>query len=138
MWPSLATDAIGQVACRVLEARVASGAACACDPGAGRSPVGADGAGFLAAANADQPQGAFTCACESRQLVGTALTTCQQDSGEIGQAAGFCYVDATTAPPTGNPGLLKSCPPAAQRVLRFVGEGIPLPNSTAFIVCAGE
>jgi len=136
---ALPTDANGQVACRVLEARVGSGAACACDPAAGRAELGADRAAFLAAASADPPQEAFTCACEIRQLLGPALTSCQQEtSSAFGQSSGFCYLDAATAPPTGDPELLKHCPIGEQHMLRFVGEGAPLPNGTAFIVCAGD
>jgi len=58
---------------------------------------------------------------------------------EAGQAAnGWCYVDATTSPATGNPDIVKDCPATEKRIVRFVGNGGPAGGSTLFITCAGE
>ena len=53
-------------------------------------------------------------------------------------ANGWCYVDATTTPPTGDPVIVKNCPDTEKRKVRFVGAGNPLPNATLFITCSGD
>ena len=80
------------------------------------------------------------CFCEITQLEGEALAACQDDPSdppllEGAPVSGYCYVDATTSPPTGNPELVAHCPAAEQRLLRFVGAGSPLPGAVVFIRC---
>ena len=51
---------------------------------------------------------------------------------------GWCYVDSTTVPPTGNPDIVASCPANEKRIIKFVGQGKGATGSTAFINCTGE
>ncbi|MBW2456602.1 MAG: hypothetical protein JRI68_18940, partial [Deltaproteobacteria bacterium] len=51
---------------------------------------------------------------------------------------GWCYVDATTVPPTGNPEIVANCPETEKRIIRFVGNGKGATGATLFITCSGE
>jgi hypothetical protein len=51
------------------------------------------------------------------------------------QVNGWCYVDAMTTPPTGNPEIVSSCPDNEQRIMRFVGEGQAISGATLFLAC---
>ena len=51
---------------------------------------------------------------------------------------GWCYIDATTTPATGNAQLVAKCPQTEQRTIRFVGTGNPDAGTTLFITCSGE
>lgn len=53
-------------------------------------------------------------------------------------ADGWCYVDATTNPPTGNADIVKDCVSTERHLIRFVGAGNPAPGATLFISCSGE
>ena len=53
-------------------------------------------------------------------------------------ADGWCYVDATTNPPTGNAEIVKDCVQTERHLIRFVGAGNPAPGATLFISCSGE
>jgi hypothetical protein len=138
---SLAPDEAGRVPCAFIEARVAP--VCDCQ-GAARAPVPPEHAALLAAAAADpfvQTVGA-SCFCEVSQLAGDALAACQYDLADVptvaGQAVdGWCYVDATTSPPTGDPALVSLCPESEQRILRLVGEGAPKSGAMLFFGCFG-
>ena len=97
----------------------------------------------------------FDCFCEIKQLSGTTSSVCTLGAPPSGplQACqcdpadpplfnnapvdGWCYVDATTVPPVGNPQIVKNCPDAEKHTVRFVGAGNPKPGSTLFIACAG-
>jgi hypothetical protein len=87
----------------------------------------------------------FDCFCEIPQLSGAEpgepLYACQNDasehpvleSGEL--VNGYCYVDAMSTPPVGNPAIASACPATEKRLLRFVGKGKPRQNSMLFITC---
>jgi hypothetical protein len=133
----LKPDAEGQVSCAVLEARNTGGAACTCDASQARLPVAPADQCYQQVALAD-PRNAtakWNCFCEIAQASGASLHACQDDAGQPPSANGWCYVDPTTTPPTGNPALVKGCPPGDRRVVRFVGAGAPAPGSTIFIGC---
>jgi hypothetical protein len=142
---TLTPDANGQVSCIILEASRTNGA-CVCDGGMGRLDVGADRQQAVEAAKQDPLflTAGWDCFCEIQQLTGEALQVCQNDGttdspmvgGQI--VDGWCYVDATTAPPTGNPDIVASCPETEQRIIRFVGDGKGQPGATLFITCTGE
>jgi hypothetical protein len=72
------------------------------------------------------------------------LTVCQGDASDAPKLPGgksvdgWCYVDATTNPPTGNPEIVKDCPATEQHLIRFVGAGNPAPGASLFITCSGE
>jgi hypothetical protein len=71
------------------------------------------------------------CACELQQFEGADLATCQNASSTPSELAGYCYVDEEN----GAPELLAACPPANQRMLRFLGEGTPADGSLVFLAC---
>jgi hypothetical protein len=49
---------------------------------------------------------------------------------------GYCYIDANTAPPTGNTALVGDCIPA--RRLRYAGQGEPQRGAGVFLRCDAE
>jgi hypothetical protein len=51
---------------------------------------------------------------------------------------GWCYVDASTVPATGNAEIVKSCPDNEKRMIRFVGDGEAATGATLFITCSGS
>lgn len=92
------------------------------------------------------------CFCEITQLSGqtdtscaitSELSACQCDLSDPPtfnnqNVNGWCYLDGTTNPPTGNVELVASCPDNEKRKIRFVGEGNQAPGSVLFITCSGE
>lgn len=96
-------------------------------------------------------QSNLDCFCEITQLTDgdskttndDFLTACQTQTSDApalnGQSVdGWCYIDATTTPPLGDPELVKTCPGTEKRKVRFVGAGNPKAGSTLFITCTGE
>ena len=76
------------------------------------------------------------CACELVQCSGAALTQCQTDATPIAQLpAGFCYVDAATVPPLGDPSLVASCPTDSRRELRILGPAPAEPAPWMYVGC---
>jgi hypothetical protein len=149
----------GQVPCLILEARN-TGGQCTCDTAKARREVtDAHKPTVQAAKDHSIAQGTnWDCFCEIAQTGDPAsiekglsspeeLEACQQDPiaaplvaggpQDKQPANGWCYVDSTTTPPTGNPELVKNCPLNEKRKVRFVGEGNPLPNAMLFITCSG-
>ena len=146
---SLSPNATGQVECLILEARaLPAGDTCNCDAPAvlARQDVqpAHEEAKKLAQGDLAARAAGWNCFCEIKQLDGDGLHACQFDtshkpkltSGD--EANGWCYVDASSSPPAGDPALVSTCAPTEQRRLRFVGEGQPLDDSTLFITCSGE
>jgi hypothetical protein len=135
----------GQVNCLVLEAR-ATGGACSCNPDQARLPVAninsaaVDEAMKLELASRAQ----WDCFCALPQLEGEGLTVCQNDASDTPVDAagepvsGFCYVDATTEPMTGNEALVSDCSETQRRRIRVVGKGEPVSGGTLIITCSGE
>lgn len=80
--------------------------------------------------------------CALEQLDGAALGACQLDveapvTLADGTAVhGYCYIDANTAPPTGNTALVGDCIPA--RRLRYAGQGEPQRGAGVFLRCDAE
>ncbi|MBI4703423.1 MAG: hypothetical protein HY744_20105 [Deltaproteobacteria bacterium] len=135
---SLTPDGEGQVPCLIIEGRK-TGGACDCT-GNARQPVSQEHQGAVAVAVADPVNPGWDCLCEILQLTGEELKACQNVPTEPVMASGkqvhgWCHIDAMTMPPTGNPEIVKSCPPTERRVIRFLGEGAPAAGATAFIGC---
>jgi hypothetical protein len=153
---TLTPDDDGQVSCLVLEARKTDGN-CKCDYAA-RSDVTGDHEPAAQAA-LDLPISKISkldCVCEINQTLGDdntivgddALTACQNNITEPvllsagpnsgAPVDGWCYVDATTTPPTGNPDIVAKCADTERRIVRFVGKGEAQAGATLFITCSGE
>ena len=89
-------------------------------------------------------EASWDCYCEITQTTGVQRDACQNintnpltDSN--GDAVnGWCYVDATTTPPTGNVDIVARCPDNERRMIRFVGEGEAQNGSTLFVTCNDE
>ncbi len=135
----LAADDEGRVSCLIIEGRRAE-ETCDCSA-AGRHPVAPEHepAVDLLLDQSKSPGTDLNCFCEVTQLAGAALAACQHDLAEEPQyqgqdLSGWCYVDATTVPPVGDPKLVSHCPRSEQRDLRFLG-GVPLPGARLVIVC---
>jgi len=139
---TLVPDEKGLTPCLILEARLDGGCGdCSAPPG--RKPVDEAHLPAVEAAKADpiyqNVDTSKLCFCEIVQLEGDALATCQNDLNDNpGGVDGWCYIDATIAPPTGNPELVAECPSTEQRIIRFVGQAEAQPGATQFITCAGE
>jgi hypothetical protein len=138
---TLAPDAEGHVPCLVVEART-SADGCDCK-GAARQPVSDEHRAAITAAREDPSMAGvgFACFCEITQTSGAAQAACQSDVGEPPLADGkevdgWCYVDATTTPATGNPALVATCPDTEKRTVRFVGKGAAAPGAVLFITCS--
>lgn len=135
----LAPDGAGQVACVVVEAQ--RSATCDCS-GPGREPVSPEHAAVRDAI-AEGPgavDNGWNCFCEVTQLAGPELDACRLDVSYVpvvdGESVdGWCYIDATTSPPTGDPTLVEDCPADQARTLRLVGGGMPSPGATELYVC---
>lgn len=142
---SLTPNAEGQVPCIILEARVAPGANCTdlCDSANGRRSVSQTDPAVLAAKEdpiTKTPAGdqIYDCYCEIVQLEGDDLDVCQTNESDNPGPHGWCYIDASTAPPVGNPDIVAKCPENEKRIIRFIGEGEGVAGATLFITCTGE
>jgi hypothetical protein len=140
----LTPDKDGNVPCLVLEATKVEGG-CTCDGSKGRAeiPKTIDGQAnpqynAIKAAEEDEFNPGWNCFCEIQQLQGDEKNQCQQEDPAPQDIHGWCYVDSTTVPPTGNPALVANCPPDEKRLVRFVNDGLPQPGATVFITCTGE
>jgi hypothetical protein len=137
-------EVTGQVSCLVLEARKTPGA---CECGAGRKAIALDHPAVQSTRQdllfATQQ---WNCYCEIEQKRGDDLAACQSaapDTNPVLNADkkpvdGWCYIDASTAPPIGNPDVVAQCAASEKRVIRFVGKGEPASGATTFITCSGE
>ncbi len=140
----LQPDKDGNVACLVIEARIA-GNDCNCNGETGRTEIlpelsnGDPNPTFnavkVAQTNAFNP--GWDCFCEIEQLSGPERTSCQSDLVTNDGVDGWCYVDPRTIPGS-NAELVKDCEPTEQRKIRFVGEGEPTSGAVAFITCTGD
>ena len=64
------------------------------------------------------------CRCQLPQLEGAALVDCQ-NSFEIANVSGFCYISAAPGEPfVGNVDFVKDCPADRRRDLRLLGTGM--------------
>jgi len=140
---ALPLDPSRRVACVIVEARrVETGCDCSIPP---RRPVDADRADLVAVIRADPLAAAagWDCFCDVPQATDAELDTCQNDAADPPTLAGnpldtWCYIDATTTPPTGNVSFVQACPRGAQHQLRFLGDANALVGSTMFLACGGD
>ncbi len=141
---SLKTNAEGQVPCLILEARrVIEGQECNCNSD-GRQNVTDEHEPAQKAIENDPVYEGLNCFCEITQTVGEDLAACRDEIDEpVVNASstavhGWCYIDATTVPSTGNPEIVAGCPDTQRRLIRFVGGGAGQTGATLFITCTGE
>ncbi|MDC0742647.1 hypothetical protein [Polyangium mundeleinium] len=131
------------VNCLLIEARP-TGGACSCDSDHARLPVAPEHAAAIDEAKARSPESNWDCFCQIPQLADEELTICQNDVSDdpvtpAGKpVSGFCYVDASTDPPVGNPALVARCADSERRMIRLVGEGEPSQGATLFVTCSGD
>lgn len=138
---TLIPDKAGHVPCLIIEARKTNGK-CSCNTTA-RNEVSADHEPAKQAAQQDPIAEAsgWDCFCEITQTAGAQQAACQNDQNDppvLGgkQVDGWCYIDATTTPMTGNPKIVEKCPATEQRIVRFVGKGAAQPGATLFVTCS--
>ncbi|MBK9261509.1 MAG: hypothetical protein IPM54_17095 [Polyangiaceae bacterium] len=144
---TLVPDSDGNVPCLIIEARNSQGQ-CACDPGKARLDIPSDSEKYKAVEVAKQDalaaKAGWDCFCEIAQTEGGQRDACQNTNTNPltdaqGQPVnGWCYVDATTEPPTGNAEIVAKCPDNERRIIRFVGEGEAQTGATLFITCSGD
>ncbi|WP_235880352.1 hypothetical protein [Polyangium aurulentum] len=142
---TLTPDKQGDVPCLILEARNTQGK-CSCDESKARIPVSEEHKQAEEVARQDPlaTNAGWDCFCEIQQTsTPEAREACQNDLANpplvSGQPVnGWCYVDATTTPPTGNAEIVAKCPENEKRIIRFVGEGEAQIGATLFITCSGE
>lgn len=144
---TLVPDAQGNVPCVIVEASNTQGQGCSCDPSLARLDIvpGSKQAKVVDGAKLDPgyKTAQWDCFCEIAQTQGSERDACQNDLANPplvnGQPVnGWCYVDATTSPPTGNAEIVKKCPENEKRILRFVGAGEAQTGATLFISCSGD
>ena len=139
-----ASPDFGHVPCAVVEAMPSAGA-CTCDGAHGRQALDAENPNLRTAVEeqleAREVCGGDTgrkcsdyCLCQLDQLEDEKLTACQ-NGDENPNAYGYCYVDPKQG--IGNRDLVKECSDTNERVLRFVGDGLPANGSMTFIACVG-
>ncbi len=131
----------GQAPCFILEGRrVSEGQVCTCDS-AGRQHVTVEHASAVKPISDDPFYEHLNCFCEIKQTIGKDLAACSEEPSEPvvnsdGAAVdGWCYIDATTVPPLGDPELVEDCPDTMRRRIRFVGGGVPAAGATTVLVC---
>ena len=140
-----ASPDFGRVPCAVVEAVPKRGGACSCDENRGRKALDQSERGVPGAVEermrAEKVCGGDTgvacsdfCQCKIEPLAGEELAACQ-DGSEDQTLYGYCYVDPAKG--IGNSELVKECPQTQQRILRFVGNGLPASGSVTFMACFG-
>jgi hypothetical protein len=136
----------GSVPCAVVEVLPrAQGAACSCDASKGRLPLDADDAKLPSAiatqlVEEDQcgPNGIDCrdhCMCKLASLEGSALEACRAGSQDP-NVYGYCYIEPDKG--FGAPELVEGCPESENRLLRYMGGGVPANGSVLFTACLGE
>lgn len=140
---TLPVDSSGQAPCLIIEARHSNNT-CACDPATGRKTItaGSNAEKAVTIAKQDPRSEAeqWNCFCEIPQSTGVDLAACQNDVSDHPMVDGknvdgWCYVDAGTSPPVGNPELVSKCPDNEKRNIRFLGQAAVSPGATLFISC---
>ncbi|WP_437707290.1 hypothetical protein WMF45_26515 [Sorangium sp. So ce448] len=139
---ALTSEAGGEVACLILEARNTHGA-CNCADIPARADVPEELAAAKGKVLADPIGNAagWDCVCEIEQLAGAAGETCRHDANDALETGGepihgWCYVDPANG--RGDPAIVADCPPTERRKIRFVGKGEQQQGATLFIACPGE
>ena len=135
----------GQVPCAVIEATFDSGSGCpACGSLPGRQdpkeeirPAVIENLAQTGQCGGGGAPCSSLCLCEISQLTGGDLNECQNNAVPNPNVFGYCYIDAATDPPIGNPAIVERCPPTQKRLLRFVGDDVPQAGAVSFIACIG-
>lgn len=124
--------------CKVIEARDVDD--CECNE-SGRAKLGDEHLELVKSIKSDPSStGDWNCFCEIEATSGTDRQACLNNTSEpvvseFGyQVHGWCHVDTVVQPPIGNPAIAAVCP-LQPRMLRFVGDGVPLPGATAWLSC---
>lgn len=144
-------DATGRVDCFVIHARAAKGAA-ACDADLLLTAVSADHQGALERlmASDNAKNGGWNTFCEIPQLdpASAAAENCRTEEFPHVERAdgrrtnGFCYIDATTVPPTGDPEIAGYCaasgPPRSLRFLDGDATTATPDSQSLTIICSHE
>lgn len=148
----LKTDADGGAACLVVEATASKTGQVDCDAIPGRKRVAPDEVAAIQAIKDDPLANKdWNSFCAIPQLTNepkpggsSDRVQCQTLEAEAipdsADVDGWCYIDASSVPPVGNPELsdFDKCPTNEQRLVRFVGDGKPASNGVTFITCVGE
>jgi hypothetical protein len=144
-------DATDRVDCFVIYARAAK-VATSCDSDLRLTAVSADHQGALERlmASDDAKSSGWNTFCEIPQLdpASAAAENCRTEdfpgdhNADGTRNNGFCYIDATTVPPTGNPEIAGYCSESGPpRSLRFLDGNVMAANpdsQSLTIVCAHE
>jgi hypothetical protein len=136
----------GSVPCAVVEVLPRrEGTACSCDASKGRLPFGEGDAKLpnaIAKQLAEENQCGSNgidcrdhCACKLAPLSGSALEACRAGS-EDPNVYGYCYIDPDNG--LGAESLVESCPASENRLLRYMGGGVPANGSVLFTACLGD
>jgi hypothetical protein len=143
--PATDPENFGKLPCVVIEAAAPSAdGACSCDAGRQRRDASREirepvaqklGLGGHCGGLGQRACDSF-CMCEILQTEGPARDACQNDQFPDPSALGYCYIDAESDPPVGNPALVADCAPH-KRQLRFVGEDTPANGAVAVVACLG-
>jgi hypothetical protein len=136
----LPVDSNDNVQCEIVEALVTVPGECNCEAPARRRSGDAD-ADTIERARADEfADPNWNCFCFLQQAQeGLDRRACESYVSQPvvnefgGPVDAWCYVDATTNPPLGEPSLVSACP--EKRAVRFVGDALPRPRATVFIDC---
>lgn len=136
----------GSVPCAVVEVVPrAPGGACSCDAAKGRLSFDEDDAKLPSAVRSqmasDSKCGPNTgldcselCMCKLASLEDDSLAACRAGS-ESPDIYGYCYIEP--AKQLGSESLVAHCPEAEQRMLRYMGDGVPANGSVLFTACVG-
>ena len=130
----------GTVPCVVLEATKG-------DVGADGKAICAPCTGARSEASADQKralsgdpifkENGLNCVCQINQATpGPDLTACVTQANVPSNVTGWCYIDPGQNT-SHNADIVATCPPANKRLIRFVGDQIPIPGSLTFLQCVG-
>ncbi|MFO0589539.1 MAG: hypothetical protein U0441_18520 [Polyangiaceae bacterium] len=136
-----------EVPCLIIEGRsvgAAEAGSCNACTGAGRVPVNPYSQPLVELMKSENPDADLDCFCAVEQIVPDIAATpndlkCQMDPSDAlvdmyGKPIdGFCYLDPHRG--LGDAALTENCPQDAQRLLRFVGAGAPVPGSTTYVAC---
>ncbi len=130
-------DEVGTVPCIVLEATKG-------DVGADKKAICPPCTGVRSEASKDQiealksdpifKENGLNCVCTINQAKpGPELEACTRNEVVVG-IEGWCYIDPEQDE-THNRDIVASCPPANKRLIRFVGDQVPLPGSFTYLQC---
>jgi hypothetical protein len=130
----------GTVPCVVLEATkgdVATDGTVTCPACTGvRSEASSDQKRALSS-DAFYKENGLNCACLINQTTpGPDLTSCVTQENVPSSVQGWCYIDPVQDP-SHNEEIVGTCPPANKRLIRFVGDNVPLPGSITYLQCVG-